>query len=118
MVLRAFFANVLANLHLAQLADQPRPEYQREEHGGKTRVNRANGDVAKYVERTEIFLQDVVEDVVEHLVADLLRVLEFRRVHREQTLHDALHLHATRTFHQQQVSRSDKAREKLRGFFG
>src|SRR6266478_5210263 len=118
MVLRTFLANILADLQLAQLAYQPRPEHQREEHGSKARVDRANGDVAKYVERAEIFLQDVVEKVVEHLVADLLRVLEFRRVHREQTLHDALHLHATRTFHQQQVSRSDKAREKLRGFFG
>src|SRR5258706_7142870 len=108
MVLRAFFANVLANLHLAQLADQPRPEYQREEHGGKTRVNRANGDVAKYVERTEIFLQDVVEDVVEHLVADLLRVLEVPRVHRQPTLHDALHLHATRNLYPQQVFPSDE----------
>src|ERR1700719_2039904 len=118
MVLRAFFANILANLHLAQLANQPRPKYQREEHGGETRVNSANRDVAKYVERTEIFLQDVVKKVVEHLVAHLLRVLEFRRMDGEQTLHDALHLHATRTFHHQQVSRSDKAREKLRGLFG
>src|SRR5258708_18967160 len=104
MVLRAFFANVLANLHLAQLADQPRPEYQREEHGGKTRVNRANGDVAKYVERTEIFLQDVVEDVVEHLVAVLLPVLHFPPLHRQPTLHDTLHLHTTRTLYPHSIS--------------
>src|SRR5260370_36509263 len=99
MVLRAFFANVLANLHLAQLADQPRPEYQREEHGGKTRVNRANGDVAKYVERTEVFLQDVVDDVVEPLGAGPLRELEVRRVARAQTPHDAPPLPGPRTLY-------------------
>src|SRR5712692_2488258 len=118
VVLRAFFANVLADLQFAQLADQPRPENKRQKHRGETGVHRANGDVPEYIKWAEIFLQDVVEKVVEHLVPHLLRALELWRVNGEQALDDALHLHAARAFHQQQVSGSNKLSEKLRGLFG
>src|SRR5882757_5853336 len=117
MVLRTFLANILADLKLAQLADQPRPENQRQKHGGKTRVNRPHRDVTKYVEGAEIFLQDVVKKVVEHLVARLLCAGEFRRVDSEQALYDAFHLHAARSLDQQQVSLRDKISEKLRSLF-
>src|SRR6266853_4911469 len=118
MVLRTFLANILADLQLAQLADQPGPEHQREKHGGKARVNRANSDVAKYVERAEIFLQDVVEKVVEHLVPRLLCTGEFRRVDSEQAFYNAFHLHAARSLHQQQISRRDKISQELGSLFG
>ena len=71
MILRAFLADVLANLKLAQLADQPRAEYKGEKHPGEAGVHGAHGDVAKHVERAEIFLQRVVEEVVKHLVPRL-----------------------------------------------
>src|SRR5712671_4562435 len=117
MILRTFLANILADLKLAQLADQPRPENQRQKHGGETRVNRPHRDVAKYVEGAEIFLQDVVKKVVEHLVARLLYAGEFRRVDSEQALYDAFHLYAARSLDQQQISRRDKISEKLRSLF-
>src|SRR6267154_2414121 len=118
MVLRTFLANIMADLQLAQLADQPGPEHQREEHSGKARVNRAKGDVAKYVERAEIFLQDVIEKVVEHLVAHLLCTGKFRRVNGEQAFYNAFHLHAARSLHQQQISWRDKISQELGGLFG
>src|SRR5258706_6091611 len=118
MVLRTFLADILADLQLAQLADQPRPENQRQKHGGETRVNRPHRDVAKYVEGAEIFLQDVVEKVIKHLVARLLCAGEFRGVDSEQALYDAFHFHATRSLDQQQISRRDKISEKLRSLFG
>src|SRR5882762_3741220 len=113
MVLRAFLANILADLQLAQLADQPRSENQRQEHGGETRVNRPYRDIAKYVERAEIFLQEVVE----HLVARLLCAGEFRRVDSEQALYDAFHLYTARSLNQQQIPGRDKISEKLRSLF-
>src|SRR5712672_4602106 len=108
MILRTFLANLLADLQLAQLADQPRPEHQRQKHSGQTRVNRPHRDVAKYVEGAEIFLQDVVEQVVKHLVARLLWTGEFRRVHSEQAFYDAFHLYTARSLNQQQISLRDK----------
>ena len=71
VILRAFFSDVLANLQLAQLADQPRTEHESEKHAGEASVHGAHGDVAKHVERAEIFLQRVIEEVVKHLVPRL-----------------------------------------------
>src|SRR5690349_13784782 len=73
MLLGPFLADVLSDLQLAQLADQPRPEYQREEHCGEAGVNRAHGDVPEHVEWREVALQQVVEKVVEHLSGGPLR---------------------------------------------
>src|SRR5258707_13642304 len=92
MVLRTFLANIFADLQLAQLADQPRPENQRQKHGGETRVKRPHRDVAKYVEKAEIFLQDVVEKVVEHLVARPLCCGEVRGLDNQQGLFHAVQL--------------------------
>src|ERR1700681_4822594 len=118
MVLRPFLTNILADLQLAQLANQPGSKYKREKHGGEAGIYRAYGDVAKNVERAEIFLQDMVEKVVKHLVSHLLRAFEPRRVGHKQALHHALHLDAARAFHQQQISGSHKISEELRGLFG
>src|SRR5258706_997239 len=118
MILRPLFANVLPNLQLAQFANQPGPKHQSQKHRGQASVDSANGDVAKYVKRTEIFLQDMVQKVVEHLMPHLLRVLQLRRVNREQSLDDALHLHAARAFHKQQISGRDKINKKFRSPFG
>ena len=66
MGLGTFFADVLANLKLAQLANQPRTKDQRQEHRGQAGVNRAHRDVAKNVERAEVAPQNFDEDVVKH----------------------------------------------------
>ena len=67
MAFRAFFANELANLHLAQPADHPGAEDQFDRQSGKTGQGRANRNVAKHVERVKIALQHVVEEIEEHL---------------------------------------------------
>ncbi len=69
MLLRAFFADVLADLQFAQAPNQPGAEDQAEKHGRQARVDRSNGDVSKNVQRAEVTLQNVVEQVVEHFSA-------------------------------------------------
>ena len=66
MGLGTFFADILANLKLAQLANQPRTKDQRQEHRGQAGVNRAHRDVAKNVERAEVAPQNFDEEVVKH----------------------------------------------------
>src|SRR5207344_1946614 len=104
MLLRAFFTDVLPDLQLAQAPNQPRSKDEAEKHGGQARVDGSNGDVAKNIQRAEVTLQDVVEEVVKHLVPYLLlRNLAGSGIARQQRLDDPFHLHAARTFHEKRI---------------
>src|SRR5256885_16984892 len=85
MLLRAFFANVLADLQFAQLSNEPGAEDEREKHCRQTRVDGANRDVAKDVEWAEVALKNVVEEVVEHLSAEPPRGVRLRRLVRRSS---------------------------------
>src|SRR5215472_15018469 len=106
MRLWTFFADVLANLKIAQTANQPRAKNECEKHRGQARVDGANSDVAKYVQRAEVATQNFDEEVVKHLVPDLLaRILSGRGMARDQRVRNLFHLYSARAFHEQQIPR-------------
>src|SRR5690348_12019516 len=66
MGLGTFFADILANLKLAQTANQPRAKDERQKHRGQAGINGSNRDVTKHVQRTEVTPQNFDEEVVKH----------------------------------------------------
>ena len=67
MLLRAFFANELADLQFAEAADQRGAEDQREEHRREACIHGTNRDVTKNIQRADVLAQDLIEEVVKHL---------------------------------------------------
>src|SRR5271167_1919402 len=118
MLLRAFFANVLADLQLTQATNEPRTKHKAEKHRRQAGVNRSNGNVAKNVKRAKVTLQNVVEQVVKHLVPYLLpRNLAGSGVTNQQRFDDAFHFHSARAFYQQHITWGDELFQKLCSFF-
>src|SRR5580704_17871279 len=66
MRLWPLFANKLFHLQIAQPVNHPGPEQKRNQKRRKARDRRANRDVAKNVQRAEIWAQYIKEKVVEH----------------------------------------------------
>ena len=99
MRLRALFADVLPDLKLAQLVDQPRAERDAEEQRRQAGERGAEGGVAEDAERADVSLQLFVE----RNRASELRHEPFQRL---------LDLHAARPFEQHRVAgRATRARE-------
>src|SRR5204863_5269580 len=67
VLLRAFFANELADLQFAEAADQRGAEDQREEHRREACIHGTNRDVTKNIQRADVLAQDLIEEVVKHL---------------------------------------------------
>src|SRR5262249_12609116 len=67
--LLTFLTNVCSDLHLAYAATQPQSEKKCTKHCREARVNGANSDVAKHIQRAEVSPQNFVEEVVKHLSA-------------------------------------------------
>ncbi len=65
MGLRAVGANHLADLELAQLPDQPRPEHQADRQRRQRRRRGAERDVARHVEHRELRMERI-EQVIQH----------------------------------------------------
>src|SRR2546427_542266 len=66
MPLRTLFADHLADLQLAEFPDHPWPEHQRQKQRRQARIRGAHRDVAEHVQRAEVFLQELIEEVVKH----------------------------------------------------
>ena len=71
MSFRAFFANVLPDLEVAQAADYQGPDDQGSEQGSQTGERCAERDVAKDAERRNIMLQLQVQQPVEQFASEL-----------------------------------------------
>src|SRR5437879_13265338 len=67
VLLRTFFTDVLLDLQLVQLANDPGAEDERKKKRRQARVSCAHRDVAKNVQRAEVTAQHFKEQVIEHL---------------------------------------------------
>ena len=66
--LRPVFANVLADLKLAQLRDQPGPQRQTKKQRRQRGKRSAKGRVLEHAKRREVAEQLFVEQPIEHLI--------------------------------------------------
>jgi hypothetical protein len=62
--LRPVFANVLPDLKVAQLGDQPGPQQQTQAQRRQAGERRAHGDIAEHAQRAELREELLVEEVV------------------------------------------------------
>ena len=69
VLLRALFADKLADLQFAKPADQRWAKGQPKKHNRETRVHGPHSDVAKNIQRAEVALQRVIKEVVKHFSA-------------------------------------------------
>ena len=102
--LRAFLADVLADLKLAQLADQPRPQRDAQEQRREAGESRAERDVAEDAERADVAVKLFVEEEVEHATS----------VYVQKPFQRPLHAHAARTLEQDGVAGARHAGARTR----